>query len=383
MVQRSSKSLFERLFQNPYKHLKGAGARFGRSPKTKGVPKPRILMDSLLVVGLLYCVYAHTTIGAVTERGVRTTMGQRNLPSLFDTFQGRDNRVTLESPHMSLDKTALLNNGHLLMISNRKGLPIRLLQAAVLAHGQCDKSSCQMKRPDFIEDLLLQNAQPRSSSLEPKSNVSIELYAEALVQASKKLRSNHEAAVEALYVGLHQVIHAIERAELAEMQQPQDVEIHASYFTPMLRRGPLQDAIVVLTHYRLLCLVWPMDTDHTITSPYGYRVHPILKTKRFHNGADLSAPAGTSVKAAHHGRVKRSAKDSISGRYVLLDHGFGIQTTILSFVEYYSRNESGCATESSPRTPRFNGTFDWSSLALHPTNCGQDCGSCELWLSKY
>lgn len=40
-----------------------------------------------------------------------------------------------------------------------------------------------------------------------------------------------------------------------------------------------------------------------ISSPFGWRVHPIEKTKKHHNGVDFASAIGTSVKAISDGRV--------------------------------------------------------------------------------
>jgi murein DD-endopeptidase MepM/ murein hydrolase activator NlpD len=40
-----------------------------------------------------------------------------------------------------------------------------------------------------------------------------------------------------------------------------------------------------------------------ISSPYGWRIHPILKTRRHHNGCDYASAVGTPVKAIEAGKV--------------------------------------------------------------------------------
>jgi murein DD-endopeptidase MepM/ murein hydrolase activator NlpD len=40
-----------------------------------------------------------------------------------------------------------------------------------------------------------------------------------------------------------------------------------------------------------------------ISSPYGWRIHPILKTKRHHNGVDYAVEIGRPVKAIAKGKV--------------------------------------------------------------------------------
>ena len=40
-----------------------------------------------------------------------------------------------------------------------------------------------------------------------------------------------------------------------------------------------------------------------ISSPYGWRIHPILKTRRHHNGIDYAVEIGRPVKAIEAGKV--------------------------------------------------------------------------------
>ncbi|MBV7273067.1 M23 family metallopeptidase [Clostridium thailandense] len=62
------------------------------------------------------------------------------------------------------------------------------------------------------------------------------------------------------------------------------------------------------------------------TSPFGYREDPISKDKKFHAGVDIDAKVDTDVKAAFDGRVKFCGEDKELGKYILIDHGNGIET---------------------------------------------------------
>lgn len=68
-----------------------------------------------------------------------------------------------------------------------------------------------------------------------------------------------------------------------------------------------------------------------ITSPFGWRIHPIFKSKIFHTGIDYGAPYGTPIKAANSGKVIFSGWYGGYGKVVIIDHGSctGAPTTTL------------------------------------------------------
>lgn len=63
-----------------------------------------------------------------------------------------------------------------------------------------------------------------------------------------------------------------------------------------------------------------------ISSPYGYREDPIDKSKKFHEGIDIDVKENTEVKAVFNGKVKDLGEDSTLGKYIVIDHGEGIET---------------------------------------------------------
>lgn len=58
-----------------------------------------------------------------------------------------------------------------------------------------------------------------------------------------------------------------------------------------------------------------------ITSPFGYRVHPIFKSRIFHSGIDIGGPNGGAIHASNDGRVIYSGWYGGYGKVVILDHG--------------------------------------------------------------
>lgn len=73
-------------------------------------------------------------------------------------------------------------------------------------------------------------------------------------------------------------------------------------------------------------LDWPVPGYYRISSPYGYRIHPILKTKKMHTGIDIAAPSGATVIAANSGTVIYSGYYGGYGNTVIIDHGGQIST---------------------------------------------------------
>lgn len=68
-----------------------------------------------------------------------------------------------------------------------------------------------------------------------------------------------------------------------------------------------------------------------ITSPFGWRVHPIFKSRTFHSGVDIGGPNGGTIKASNAGKVIYSGWYGGYGKVVILDHGVvnGRPTTTL------------------------------------------------------
>ncbi|WP_414714962.1 murein hydrolase activator EnvC family protein [Sporomusa sp.] len=71
-------------------------------------------------------------------------------------------------------------------------------------------------------------------------------------------------------------------------------------------------------------LIWPASGP--ITSPFGWRVHPIFGTQRYHSGIDIGADYGDSILAADSGTVIFSGWMGGYGKAVIIDHGGGIST---------------------------------------------------------
>lgn len=76
-----------------------------------------------------------------------------------------------------------------------------------------------------------------------------------------------------------------------------------------------------------------------IASGFGYRLHPIYKTYKFHSGIDFTAPRRTPVYATGNGRIEASKYELRGyGNHVIINHGFGYESLYghLSSIEVYN-----------------------------------------------
>lgn len=73
---------------------------------------------------------------------------------------------------------------------------------------------------------------------------------------------------------------------------------------------------------------------YSISSPFGWRIHPVYGYEKFHYGVDLSASQGTPIYAAAGGTVTVATYESSAGNYVMISHSGGFATSYLHMTHY-------------------------------------------------
>ena len=82
-------------------------------------------------------------------------------------------------------------------------------------------------------------------------------------------------------------------------------------------------------------LTWTVPCNYVLlTSPFGWRTHPVYGDWRFHYGVDLAGPLGTPIVATRAGVVTTATYDSSAGYYVDLDHQDGFSSKYLHMTHY-------------------------------------------------
>ena len=78
---------------------------------------------------------------------------------------------------------------------------------------------------------------------------------------------------------------------------------------------------------------WPVPGYSRVSSPFGYRIHPVLGIKKLHTGIDIPAPTGTPTVAVSSGTVIYSGVQGSYGNTVMIQHDNGL-------VSLYAHNSS-------------------------------------------
>lgn len=239
-----------------------------------------------LLVALCAASWTRTPLGAAAEGLVDLARGEPT-PDLLATFRTELPRALQES----LD-SSLVTDGLLAAAPSAEGLPTAwtaAVRTAVAAH-LGEEALAQVETlagPDGIDP---------------------------------------EEALETWAVGAEVRDRAVRRARAAGEARPERYEAHRRYLPGEAVAEADRAVGETLALATVLDLAWPVDPEVRVTSGFGYRTHPVLGTRKLHEGVDLAVPVGTAVYAVGDGRVSRARFDQVNGNYVKLDHGHGVSS---------------------------------------------------------
>ena len=146
-----------------------------------------------------------------------------------------------------------------------------------------------------------------------------QLEARSLVESKRAALNAKIAEKSKLIKDLENDIEAYKKVE--EEQERLENQLKAS-----LQGSLSKSSSAVSPKYVNGAFTWPAPASYNITSPYGYRIHPVYKTKKFHSGIDIGAAYGTAVLAANGGTVTMAGWNGGYGNCIVVDHGGGLAT---------------------------------------------------------
>ena len=157
----------------------------------------------------------------------------------------------------------------------------------------------------------------------------------ALLEEKKVEQAAAEEALEQKRAASDQAITALiaSRQDLVEEQERiqndmDELEKEIAEREEALNRLQKQNGTVTVVTEAGFIFPVSLNGYQCMTSPYGYRVHPISGVTRLHNGVDLAAVTGTAIFAAKSGVVTTACVGwgNGYGNHVVINHGDGFST---------------------------------------------------------
>lgn len=132
-------------------------------------------------------------------------------------------------------------------------------------------SSCRISSPDL---------RPTRSNCKQKSSEAGALLAnlESNIDAYKQVQDQYAQQEQAVQSQIDKQVEELRRQE--EQNKKND---------PSYDPGKVNGATG--------SMMWPCPSCHTITSPFGWRYHPIYQTQKYHSGVDIGASYGATIVA--------------------------------------------------------------------------------------
>lgn len=82
-------------------------------------------------------------------------------------------------------------------------------------------------------------------------------------------------------------------------------------------------------------VIWLQPCSYTrVTSPFGYRWHPVTGEWSMHKGVDLNGAKGSPIYASRSGTVTIATYHSTAGNYVTINHGDGYSSIYMHMTHY-------------------------------------------------
>ncbi len=181
----------------------------------------------------------------------------------------------------------------------------------------------------YYQNLIIESDRKRMMELRTQSNQiasvkrKLELEKRQLSKIIKDIDRENANIKETISVN-KSMIEKIQKDKRAYERSERELKKQSDRLAAMIARTTRDSGVVVKGGF-----IKPVYGP--ITSPFGWRVHPIFKSRIFHTGIDIGVPYGTPIKAANSGKVIFTGWYGGYGKVVIIDHGSctGAPTTTL------------------------------------------------------
>ena len=181
----------------------------------------------------------------------------------------------------------------------------------------------------YYQNLIIQSDKKKMSELKAEAQNVTQL-TQRLESEKKQLSGiikkmdKENSSIKSIIKQNKSMIEKIQKDKRAYERSERELSRQSANLTTIISQSTKDSGVVVSGGFLT-------PADGRITSPFGWRIHPIFKSKIFHNGIDIGAPYGAPIKASNAGKVIYSGWYGGYGRVVIIDHGSctGSPTTTL------------------------------------------------------
>lgn len=177
----------------------------------------------------------------------------------------------------------------------------------------------------YFEKIVIKDDYKRMQAVKAKANEIAALKAQVesqrrMVEASIRDINNQRASIQSSIAENKNMIERLqkdksyyERSERELARQSANIQ---SMIESLTRKASSSPTKVVVSSSGFM-----RPISGPITSPFGWRTHPIFKSRIFHSGIDIGGPNGGAIAASNDGRVIYAGWYGGYGKVVILDHG--------------------------------------------------------------
>ena len=128
----------------------------------------------------------------------------------------------------------------------------------------------------------------------------------------------------------------IEESEQMQEELMQEIANKKEEYQDAKDREQASSPVIGGTTTTVNGIQWTVPCSYwRVSSPFGYRYHPLSGIWKMHNGVDLTGPEGTPIVATRSGYVTTAAYQAGgAGNYVSLSHGDGFGSIYMHMTHY-------------------------------------------------
>lgn len=176
----------------------------------------------------------------------------------------------------------------------------------------------------YFEKLVIQDDYKRMQAVKAKANEIASLKAQVesqkrMVEASIRDINNQRATIQGSIAENKNMIQRLQKDKNYYERSERELAKQSASIQNMIANMTRSNSGTSTVKVSSTGFIYPISGP--ITSPFGWRTHPIFKSRIFHSGIDIGGPNGGAIRASNDGKVIFSGWYGGYGKVVILDHG--------------------------------------------------------------